>query len=194
MRMVPHGTGFGSVHQGFFHRVCKIPLSPMLEFLRGHPGGRVCFTGHSLGGACSTILCSRFLTDNAHMDIHKRVFCVTFASPMCGLESLAATMKPYESVFHHYVDKADIVPKLLSIPGLILRQNVPTALESISGAVTLAVGDNVSEGDIAAQLRTVSKPDNRSLIKILCKTTEAWTKFQPMGIYHILNSTESQVR
>eukprot|EP00041_Stephanoeca_diplocostata_P039967 m.1638279 g.1638279 ORF g.1638279 m.1638279 type:complete len:1158 (-) comp27483_c0_seq1:136-3609(-) len=184
----PISTCFGGIHGGFCHRVSMIPVAPALEHLRRHSDGKVCFTGHSLGGACATVLCARFLAENADVDLHKRVTCITFAAPMCGMESLAAIMKSNESVFHHVIDKDDIVPKLLSIPGIILEDSKTMLLEALQ-SMTNVVHASLKGTDVCKPLEAVKKSAMRTVVDALFPSAQAWMQFRPMGTYHVIDTS-----
>ena len=103
----------GNIHEGFLSRVEKFPLSAIMENL--DVGKKVIITGHSLGGACASLLTVEFFSKYHLTSIGGNLSCVTFGSPLVGGQALQDYMIPYMKYFHNFVMPNDIVPLVLSL-------------------------------------------------------------------------------
>ena len=108
------GQSFGHVHAGMMDRVNNFHFSFIQELLNKQK--KVVITGHSLGGACATLLAVKFLAQCKSIEnMREMLFCVTFGSPLVGAQSLRDFMFPFMGIFHNYVMDNDIVPLLLAL-------------------------------------------------------------------------------
>lgn len=110
----------GWCHAGFLKSVRDSNVWPILrKLIIKHPGHRVIFTGHSLGGAQATIAAALMART-----IHSPRALVTFGSPRVG-RSLSGRWRSMRSI--RFVNAADVVPTL---PCGIFYRHVPYLSQS----------------------------------------------------------------
>ena len=100
--------GGTSIHSGFLQQYVSIqcPLHEEIrKILDSHKVKSVVFTGHSLGGALSTIASLDFKLKNPN----KVVKCITFASPRVGCKEFARLFNKTMNVSHRIVYHRDPV-------------------------------------------------------------------------------------
>lgn len=133
----------GVIHNGFLNRSKSLPLQ---SILRACTTKKVVITGHSLGGACATVLTARFFASYGHYSFSKsNVTCVTFASPLVGGSTLGEYLLSRKKLFHNYIHGDDVVPKLLTVMDIVLPSVVMLAVNALH-LVDPNVGKALSAG------------------------------------------------
>ena len=117
------GVSYGTAHMGFAERAESVPLEPLLRLLSA--GERIILTGHSLGGAVSSLVTLRLLEAAQRLGVSIRegqVACVTFGAPLFASPSLAdAINDKYRDIFFHIIVKQDFVPRIVPLVFLFQR-------------------------------------------------------------------------
>uniref|UniRef100_A0A0G4FGP7 Fungal lipase-type domain-containing protein n=1 Tax=Chromera velia CCMP2878 TaxID=1169474 RepID=A0A0G4FGP7_9ALVE len=180
----------GCVHAGFWERARMIPRVPFMDHLSR--GGRLVLTGHSQGSAVAEVALLRLMNDPGWKPEYLRqVLFVGFASPLVYDKKFAADHLferlfsdiPYTHVFHHFVNRNDIVPRL----GLFVSQHdqcaIRFALRSMS-VIANALGwplkavFGISLADSEAS--DVVKHYAEQVVRVLLP------EYRPGGIWHLL--------
>ncbi|CAM6089048.1 unnamed protein product [Calypogeia fissa] len=105
----------GRAQIGFVERAVDMPIDLFVSLLRA--GEKLIFTGHSLGGAVTSLAALRVLEALGSVPRHssiaqEQVRCITFATaPFANLELAAYVNSKYKSIFHNIVSKHDVVPR-----------------------------------------------------------------------------------
>ncbi len=94
------------VHRGFLG-VYRMYRDYLLKWLTT-PHNRVYVTGHSLGGAVTSLLCLDLVERIGERD----VFGVTFGAPRVGNEAFASRTNKSHLTFRRYANRADIITSL----------------------------------------------------------------------------------
>ena len=97
------------IHIGFFKNFDSI-ISHIVKIIDERKSLHVVFTGHSLGGAVSTIMtlyCKLLY-------IIKNIYCITFGSPRVGNKAFSKLFKKYIRNSYRYVNEEDPIPNLPS--------------------------------------------------------------------------------
>jgi len=117
-------TGLGGkIHQGFRDRSSQ--YESVLDFAERYleDGGRVIFTGHSLGGAVASILTLKLLRERGLDAVyHNQLLCISFGTPLIGDAKFAKEANAHSAHFFTYVNKADIVPRVLLLHKEVLKR------------------------------------------------------------------------
>ncbi|KAF8074108.1 Alpha/Beta hydrolase protein [Lyophyllum atratum] len=120
--MVPHPSGTGRVHSGFWRMYSGIrttALSQLSEALKSPGVTEVVFTGHSMGAVISYLFCLDVLEGKSDLDPEKysgRFKVVAFGAPRVGDEAFARRWSEltskYNVVEHSVRNYRDGVPSL----------------------------------------------------------------------------------
>ena len=110
----------GKVHGGFLKKAGFVNTIDIVEWVMVNDLEMVITTGHSMGGAVSSLLhlkLNRFYQDCAEKTKKPELVNVTFGSPMFGNIVMAEDVegKNYASDMYHFASTSDVVPSLLSI-------------------------------------------------------------------------------
>ena len=106
MNIAEQGTQFGMVHGGFLQGFTDINDDIEGELDKLITGKQLVLTGHSLGGALSTIAASEWRN---RYDL-RSVW--TFGQPAVGDREFRTSMKQYDAIFHRVVNDDDIVTRI----------------------------------------------------------------------------------
>jgi deoxyadenosine/deoxycytidine kinase len=109
---MPTLTPSGLTHSGFLSRSNVDCLTSYL-LQKVVQGKRVVITGHSLGGACATLLAVRLTEELIHAKEDVNLLCITFGAPLVGCEAMA-DYHHFLNVFHHFIVDRDFVPRALT--------------------------------------------------------------------------------
>jgi len=106
MNMVAQATEFGMVHGGFLKGFLDISTALEAELDSVLGSQKVVLTGHSLGGALSTIAASEW----RHRYDIRSIY--TFGQPSVGDRKFKENMEPFSDKFFRIVNDDDIVTKI----------------------------------------------------------------------------------
>lgn len=145
-------TRKGRAHIGFLERAMCLPIEVFLNLLRA--GEKLVFTGHSLGGAVTSLVTIRVLEALAAVPGHQklvsdRVKCITFGTaPFANLELADYVNSRYRQYFHNLVSKHDVVPRAHNfIPEVLFpvaRWFVDTMTKTFEVQTTKAIIETVT--------------------------------------------------
>jgi hypothetical protein len=138
----PAMSSIGVVHAGFLDRSQAVPLLSILQALGSK---RVVICGHSLGGACATLLAARFFAEHGEFSYDdNQINCITFGSPLVGGPALGEYMFSKKRHFHNYINGSDCVPRIMTVMDVILpavSYYAISALSYLSGTLTNVLED-----------------------------------------------------
>lgn len=93
----------------------SVAIRPDFFLNKFQEGCTVVVTGHSVGGACATLLTEKIINSYLHLKIYKQLMCVTFGSPIIGDRFGARFMELNKEIYNHFVFENDIIPHVLCI-------------------------------------------------------------------------------
>jgi hypothetical protein len=132
----------GKVHSGFWEVAEQIDNNFCIEFLAENHNAKVVVCGHSKGGGVAQLYTLRFIRSFLFSDAYlKRIFCVTFGSPLVGDKALSERVgslfyddAAVKRCFLNIVNNSDAVPCLL----LLAKRMGDGFFDFFSSALALA--------------------------------------------------------
>lgn len=178
----------GGMHMGFRDRAVNFMTNYQQEFncvAKFASYSRVIVSGHSLGGAVAKVVTLMLLRQGYLTS--DRVKCITFGTPLVGDDRLVEFVdRQYPSVFHTFVHKDDIVPRIL-----LLNEDAVSALGSVTSELGLYKTANQLCMDTATAMMGMLGPAvvvlGKQLVKqVLRASTDAL--YRPFGHYTFLRT------
>jgi hypothetical protein len=194
-------NGFdGFVHSGWYARSTFLPCNFVITKLK--EGHRVVITGHSLGGAVAQLATKAILEEFSSYfgdtGIEARLKCITFASPMPFTGRAADNISNFhKDTFCHFIDRNDIVPKILT-----WCQDILTHLLQLGGkwteqltSITSNIGKffkSLCEGTTWTLVIETAKSFWSSvslpLFKPVFDKLKQLLSYKPVGNFHLIDS------
>ena len=106
----------GQIHGGFLKKAGYVSISDIAETVMINGIKNVIVTGHSLGGAVSSLVHLKLLKYFEELDEKPTIQNLTFGSPMFGNFVLEENLREqgYIDDMYHFASTADIIPAILS--------------------------------------------------------------------------------
>jgi hypothetical protein len=180
--------GTGIVHAGFYCRMLRMPFSFVREKLV-NTKGRVFITGHSLGGAVSTLITAKLLEGfgletPSQNSPRYRLRCVTFGAPLVFAGDSAQIMdQRHRSHFTHYVLEGDIVPRIFTL----LQESLTSTSNILRGTLDslfyLCKMASLTDTRFAQRLKELRMAES----SVSTIANLVMTQYKPVGLYVLIN-------
>lgn len=174
----------GSIYSEFYNLTSSIPLAQFVEWLNN--GNNLVFTGHSTGGAISSILCLKLLLEyQIPLKFRKNIVCITFGQPLIVDDNLANFMNISEfgKHFHSIINETDPIPTLINIiTSFQLSIDTPVALIDIFNITKPTFETILNKILTNTASKSTTERETYLLDQIIRNTI---IKFHPFGNYHI---------